>query len=151
MPVSCTLRNPEAAAEEKSFKKIATEEHWGNPDLVEMLPFMLDCLDQGYTQVEVMNSVKRTESAHVNENMIVSTSGAFAPETPHCAIEALSVDRVMIATDYPFVSTQDAVRSVEAASLTMGKRRRSTGKMQRSRWESINQSKNRSGGRPCLL
>jgi len=122
MPVSCTLRNPEAVAEELSLQNIAVEEHRGNPNLGEMLLFILDCLDQGYTQVEVLNSLKKPVSAHVNENMMASTSGAFAPAAPHCAIEALSVDRVMIATDYPFVSTQDAVRSVEAASLTKGER-----------------------------
>ena len=109
-------------AEELSLQKIAVEERWGNPDLGEMLPFVLDSLDQGCTQVEVMNSLKKPMSTHVNENMMVSTSGAFAPAAPHCAIEALSVDRVMIATDYPFVSTQDAVRSVEAASLTKGEK-----------------------------
>jgi 2,3-dihydroxybenzoate decarboxylase len=86
--------------------------------LGEMLPFILDRLDQGYTQVEVTIPLKKPMSAYVRENMMVSTSGAFAPEALRCTIKALSADRVLFATDYPFVSTDDAVRSVEAVSLS---------------------------------
>ncbi|MCJ7595390.1 MAG: amidohydrolase family protein [Desulfobacterales bacterium] len=86
--------------------------------LGEMLPFILDRLDQGCTQVKMTVPLKKPMSAYVRENMVVSTSSAFAPEALRCTIDALSADRVMFATDYPFVSTQDAVRSVEAASLT---------------------------------
>lgn len=86
--------------------------------LGEMLPFILDRLDQGCTQVEMTTSLKRPMSAYVRENMMVSTSGAFSPEALRCTIAAMGTDRVMFATDFPFVSTDDAVRSVEAAWLT---------------------------------
>jgi 2,3-dihydroxybenzoate decarboxylase len=86
--------------------------------LGEMLPFILDRLDQGYTQVEVTVPLRKPMSAYVRENMLVSTSGAFAPEALRCTIEALGADRVLFATDYPFVSTDDAVRSVESTPLT---------------------------------
>lgn len=86
--------------------------------LGEMLPFVLERLDQGCTQVEMTTPLKKPMSAYVRENMMVSTSGAFGPEALRCTIEALGVDRILFATDYPFVSTRDAIRSVEAASLT---------------------------------
>lgn len=85
--------------------------------LGEMLPFILARMDQGCTQVEMATPLRKPMSAYVRENMMVTTSGAFAPEALRCTIEAVGVERVLFATDFPFVSTDEAVRAVEAASL----------------------------------
>lgn len=86
--------------------------------LGEMLPFVLERLDQGCTQVEMTTPLRKPMSAYVRENMMVSTSGAFGPEALRCTINALGIDRILFATDYPFVSTREAVGYVERAPLT---------------------------------
>jgi 2,3-dihydroxybenzoate decarboxylase len=90
--------------------------------LGEMLPFILARMDQGCTQVEMTTPLSKPMSAYIRENMMVTTSGAFAPEPLRCTIEAVGVERVLFATDFPFVPTENAVQSVEAARLTEGEK-----------------------------
>lgn len=92
--------------------------------LGEMLPFILDRLDQGCTQVEMATPLRKPMSAYVRENMMVATSGAFAPEALRCTIEAMGAERVLFATDFPFVPADDAVQSVEAARLKEEEKRK---------------------------
>jgi predicted TIM-barrel fold metal-dependent hydrolase len=49
---------------------------------------------------------------------MVTTSGWFAPATLRCAIDALGVDRVLYATDYPFRGFEEEIKLVENTPLT---------------------------------
>jgi len=84
----------------------------------EMLPYVLARLDEGYDQAVKIRKLKKPISSYVQENVLVTTSGWFKPPTLRCAIDAMGADRVLFATDYPFVDTGLAVKMVEDTALT---------------------------------
>jgi 2,3-dihydroxybenzoate decarboxylase len=57
-------------------------------------------------------------SAYLRRNLWVTTSGACSPEPLRCAVDALGVDRVLFATDYPFEDMSTATAFIESAPLT---------------------------------
>lgn len=61
-------------------------------------------------------------SKYLKRNLWVTTSGACSPEPLRCAIDALGVDRVLFATDYPFEDMSVATAFIESAPLTDAER-----------------------------
>lgn len=88
--------------------------------LGEMLPYVLDRLDEGYVSsgAAAAGRIKDAPSAYLRRNLLFSTSGFFAPEALRCAIAAVGIERVLFAADYPFVEVEKAVGCVEATALT---------------------------------
>jgi 2,3-dihydroxybenzoate decarboxylase len=80
----------------------------------ELLPYWLGRLDE-----QARNwKVKKKPSGYVKDNIIVTTSGLFLPETMVCALTALGEDRVLFATDYAAVSGKVGVEMVERCPIS---------------------------------
>lgn len=81
----------------------------------ESLPYVLGRLDEGFTLVGGKKSgkLKKMPSEYFRENVWITTSGKFFPETLQCAIRAIGADRILFATDYPFADTREAVEQIE--------------------------------------
>lgn len=62
--------------------------------------------------------LKRLFSEYIKENMVVTTSGKYRPEALVCAINAMSADRVLFATDYPYVMPKESVHMVESSPIS---------------------------------
>lgn len=86
----------------------------------EMIPYVLGRIDEGYriSGGKKTWKIKKMPSQYVKENVMVTTSGLWYPETLLCAIRALGIDRIMFATDYPFVSTKEAVALIENSPIS---------------------------------
>lgn len=74
----------------------------------EAFPFLLDRVDtayrQGYPQpcAEIGEGSKELASHYVLNNMLVTTSGNYLPAAYYCTRDALGLDKILLATDYPF-------------------------------------------------
>jgi hypothetical protein len=109
-------------------KRVAVEEHWmvptGKPlqlilgHLGESLPYLLARLDEGYVMAFKDRKLKRLFSEYIKENMVVTTSGKYRPEALVCAIKAMGADRVLFATDYPYVTPKESVQMVESSPIS---------------------------------
>jgi len=84
----------------------------------ELLPYALKRVDEGYRSAKKMRELEKKPSDYIKENVLITTSGWYFPETMRCAIDAMGVDRVLFATDYPFRSMQEAVQHLENCSLS---------------------------------
>jgi predicted TIM-barrel fold metal-dependent hydrolase len=73
----------------------------------ESLPYVLGRIDEGWRLVggQGITSLKKLPSQYIKENIMITTSGLYYPETMLCAIKALGADRIMWAVDYPRVKT----------------------------------------------
>jgi 2,3-dihydroxybenzoate decarboxylase len=80
----------------------------------ELLPYWLGRLDEQARGWKV----KKTPSGYVKDNILVTTSGLYLPETLVCAITALGEDRVLFATDYAAVTGTVAVEMVERTPIS---------------------------------
>jgi 2,3-dihydroxybenzoate decarboxylase len=86
--------------------------------LGESLPFLLGRMDEGLSSVAPKyKTLKKTLSAYVKENVIITTSGWYQPEALICAVSAIGADRVLFADDYPHVSTKLAVEMFEKTPM----------------------------------
>jgi 2,3-dihydroxybenzoate decarboxylase len=61
--------------------------------------------------------LKRSFSEYIKQNIVITTSGRYKPETLVCAIGAMGIDRVLFAIDCPFVAIKDAVQQIGDADL----------------------------------
>lgn len=81
----------------------------------EMIPYILGRIDEGYrfTGGPKVWKIKRKPSYYVRENIMITTSGLWEKEALTCAISALGADKIMFATDYPYITTDEAVELIE--------------------------------------
>lgn len=88
--------------------------------LGESLPYLLGRFDEGYSSVAPAYKTlkKKTISAYIRENILVTTSGLYQPEALVCAISAMGADRVLFATDYPWVDTPLAVEAFDKTPMS---------------------------------
>ena len=86
--------------------------------LGESLPYLLARLDEGYVMAFKNRKLKRLFSEYIKENMVVTTSGKYRPEALVCAINAMGADRVLFATDYPYVTPKESVQMVESSPIS---------------------------------
>lgn len=74
----------------------------------EAFPFLLDRVDtayrQGYPQpnAEIGPGSEKLASHYVLNNMLVTSSGNYLPAAYYCTRDALGLDKILLATDYPF-------------------------------------------------
>ena len=91
--------------------------------LGESLPYLLGRFDEGVSTVKPESKgMKKTLSAYIKENIFITTSGWYQPEALACAIKALGADRVLFATDYPWVDTALAVKMFEQTPMSAADR-----------------------------
>jgi 2,3-dihydroxybenzoate decarboxylase len=87
--------------------------------LGEGLPFLLGRIDGGYSSVvPKYKTLRKTFSAYIQENFLVTTSGPYHPETLICAISAMGADRVLFADDYPHGNAKRSVEMFEKTPLS---------------------------------
>jgi len=86
--------------------------------LGETLPFLLDRLDEGYAMSFKPRKLNKKLSEYVKENIYVTTSGRYKPEALICTINAMGIDRVLFAADYPYAGMKEAVEDVERTPIS---------------------------------
>jgi 2,3-dihydroxybenzoate decarboxylase len=86
----------------------------------ESIPYLLARFDEGYSYVapKYKTLKKGSVSAYIKENILVTTSGYYQPETLVCAVSAMGADHVLFSVDYPYVDNRVAVEMFEKAKLT---------------------------------
>lgn len=95
--------------------------------LGETLPFLLDRLDNRYLwQKNLFNlpGLRRLPSEYFRDNFVITTSGMNYAAPVRAAISAMGIDKVLFAADYPMEVQKDAVREMEAITLSADERRR---------------------------
>jgi 2,3-dihydroxybenzoate decarboxylase len=88
----------------------------------ENIPFSLDRIDNRYLWETEMAGLKRTikrlPSEYFRDNIIVTTSGMNYRLPLMMTIEALGIDNVLFAGDWPFEVVRDSVEVVDALPLS---------------------------------
>jgi 2,3-dihydroxybenzoate decarboxylase len=93
--------------------------------LGESLPYLLGRIDEGAKMTGALKKgrISNPPSYYLKTNVYVSTSGQYRPETLLCAIAALGIEKILFATDYPYVEMSAAVDCVESTLLTEDQRK----------------------------
>jgi uncharacterized protein len=74
----------------------------------EAIPFLLDRVDTAYRQgycepnADIGTGSKELASYYVKNNLWVTTSGNYLPAAYYCTRDTLGLDKIVLATDYPF-------------------------------------------------
>jgi predicted TIM-barrel fold metal-dependent hydrolase len=91
--------------------------------LGEGLPFILQRIDFPYVRPhfkndpEVVPQIKKKPSDYLLQNMFVSTSGNYLEPAFMCTKEAMGIDRILLATDYPFEDPTECMQFLEGLPL----------------------------------
>jgi 2,3-dihydroxybenzoate decarboxylase len=84
----------------------------------ELLPFQLARLDSRYYTVPPDRRPPHPPSHYLRHNVYVTPSGVFSHSALRGATQAVGIDRVLFAIDYPFESTAEAVEFLRTAPYT---------------------------------
>ena len=75
----------------------------------EGLPFQMQRVDHAFVRPHIKASdpsavpgLQRLPSDYLRDNMLVTTSGNYLPAAFECTRDALGIDKILLATDYPF-------------------------------------------------
>ena len=91
--------------------------------LGESLPSLLGRFDEGLSSVKPESKgIKKVLSAYIKENIVITTSGWYQPEALVCAISAVGAERIMFATDYPWVDASLAIKMFEQTPMSASDR-----------------------------
>lgn len=91
--------------------------------LGESLPSLLGRFDEGLSSVNSQsNKLKKVLSAYIKENILITTSGWYQPEALTCCINAIGSDRILFATDYPWVDASLAIQMFERTPMSAADR-----------------------------
>lgn len=83
----------------------------------EFLPFQLDRLNSRYSR-QSAQVLRRRPSEYFGDNIRITVSGVWSHAALSGAIQAIGVDAIMFAIDYPFEFTAEAAEFLESAPLT---------------------------------
>jgi uncharacterized protein len=90
--------------------------------LGEGLPFLLQRMDFAYVRPwfdpDARPDLERMPSGYLKENVFVTTSGNYLPAAFMCAYEALGIERILLATDYPYEDSNECVQFLEGLPIT---------------------------------
>ena len=86
----------------------------------EGLPYMLGRMDEGYEtgMAHITKPLQKKPSEYFKSNLFITTSGKYQPTAMRCAIDAIGADRILFATDYPFLSLEASLSCINACLLT---------------------------------
>ena len=94
--------------------------------LGETLPFILERIDFPYVRPhfdpEARPAINHKPSEYIKTRVFVTTSGMPFLPALKCTMEALGSDRILLGTDYPYESMQDAVSFLENAPISSEER-----------------------------
>ncbi len=90
----------------------------------EGLPYLLGRLDEGYAgrNVRKKGLMANPPSYYLKKNIYIATSGGYNPETMMCAIDAVGIEHILFANDYPHYPLDQSIEQVEACPLTKQQR-----------------------------
>lgn len=80
----------------------------------EFLPFQLTRFDSIYSKTTNPRRLTQPPSDYIRQNIYITTSGVFSPVVLAAAAEEIGIEHVMFAIDYPYESTSDAVKILDA-------------------------------------
>ena len=83
----------------------------------EFLPFQTWRFDSRYMTLKEQR-LKHLPSFYFGRNIFITTSGVFSPEVLAGAVQAIGEDAILFAIDYPYESSEDAVRFLKEAPVT---------------------------------
>ena len=83
----------------------------------EFLPFQLTRFDARHLTLKLRRELARLPSQYFGENIKITTSGVYSHAALRAAIDAIGVNNVMFAIDYPYESSKRAVESLTTAPL----------------------------------
>jgi predicted TIM-barrel fold metal-dependent hydrolase len=90
--------------------------------LGEGLPFLIKRIDFAYERPWIDPSTRpnlaKRPSDYLKENMYVTTSGNYFKGAFQCTCEAVGIDRILLATDYPYEDSDECIRFVEGLPIT---------------------------------
>lgn len=84
----------------------------------ETLPIQLWRLDSRLKISNVKYKIKHDPSWYVRNNIVITTSGVCSDSALRCALEAMGRDNVMFSIDYPFESSEVAVKWLREADVS---------------------------------
>jgi 2,3-dihydroxybenzoate decarboxylase len=83
----------------------------------EFLPFQLTRFDARHPTLKLRRQLDRLPSQYFGVNIKITTSGVYSHAALRAAIDAIGINNVMFAIDYPYESTQHAVEFLTTAPL----------------------------------
>ncbi|MFH0915082.1 MAG: amidohydrolase family protein [bacterium] len=90
----------------------------------EALPFLLKRVDRSFLQYHVpkgsgsMPPIKKRPSEYLLGNMFATTSGNYLAAAFNCTREAIGIERIMLGTDYPYETTEEAGEFLDGLGLS---------------------------------
>jgi uncharacterized protein len=94
--------------------------------LGEGLPFLIKRIDFAYQRPWIDPSTRpalaKKPSDYLRENMYVTTSGNYFQGAFLCTCEAVGIDRILLATDYPYEDSDECIRFVEGLPITQAEK-----------------------------
>lgn len=95
----------------------------------EGLPFLMQRIDHPFVRPhikasdpEAVPAIKRVPSEYLRDNMVVTTSGNYLPAAFECARAALGMERILLATDYPYEEMTECVAFLEGLGMSEGEK-----------------------------
>ncbi|HJQ48788.1 MAG TPA: amidohydrolase family protein [Amycolatopsis sp.] len=83
----------------------------------EFLPFQTSRLDSRHANMDLEDPPDKLPSQYLRDNIMITTSGVCSHSALVAAIDAVGIDNVMFAIDYPYESTAQAVEFLDNAPL----------------------------------
>jgi 2,3-dihydroxybenzoate decarboxylase len=83
----------------------------------EFLPFQVTRLDSRFITLDMNDPPSQFPSKYFRENIMITTSGVLSHSALIAAIDAVGIDRVMFAIDYPYETTASAVSFLDSVPL----------------------------------
>ena len=94
--------------------------------LGEGLPFLIKRIDFAYERPWIDPSTRpnlaKRPSQYLRENMYVTTSGNYFNGAFMCTYEAVGIDRILLATDYPYEDSDECIRFIEGLPISQGEK-----------------------------
>ncbi|WP_306322803.1 MULTISPECIES: amidohydrolase family protein [unclassified Streptomyces] len=90
----------------------------------EFLPFQMSRLDVQIQNINTRVALKKKPSEYLVENIAITTSGVMDDTMLQAAIQAMGIDNVLFAVDYPFEKSEQAVGFLRHANLSSGHRKK---------------------------
>lgn len=92
----------------------------------EGLPFWLQRIDNRYlleVKIGAVEALPRLPSAYFLDNFVITTAGVTSMPALRLCLDVLGVERILFAADFPYEDDGEAVRFLDAATVTEDERR----------------------------
>jgi len=90
--------------------------------LGEALPFVLQRIDFAYVRPwfdpDARPDLQRKPSDYLKQNVFMTTSGNYLQPAFMCVYEALGVDKILLATDYPYEDSEECLQFLDSLPIS---------------------------------